>query len=193
MNDQCGLWMYLFAVYDTNGADVTAEMSDVFKYTALADNYYFEIDNSAGTLLANDVYVVGLAGMYINPLTGAPSSPAFNTQIPIIVMEKFKLIDTSIYGVMVDQYLEMADPYIQEYFFNGAAIIFTFVGVMFPALMSFGQAVMFFLVPPAWWGMAVFNMPISVGLISYWLTLLIGGGNLLTTVEAAEADMEPVE
>ena len=97
---------------DKTGADKTTELANVIKYVPAANNWHFTIDNSNGELKANDVYVIVLAGLYVDMSTGG-QSPIFNTQIPLILMEKLKLLDTSAYGVMVDQYLAMADPYIQ--------------------------------------------------------------------------------
>jgi hypothetical protein len=53
-------------------------------------------------------------------------------------MEKIKLLDTSAYGVMLDTYLEMADPIIKEHFFDGSAIIAVITMVFFPMLMTSG-------------------------------------------------------
>ena len=53
-------------------------MAGIIDYTANTDNWHFTIDNSAGTIVADDVYIVALAGMYVNPLDGT-TSPAFNT------------------------------------------------------------------------------------------------------------------
>ena len=63
--------------------------------------------------------------------------------------------------------------------------------IMFPAIMTAGNVAMFFLVPAAYWGMAVFNLPISIGLSSYWAMLFVGIGNMLTMVEGQ--DNTPVE
>jgi hypothetical protein len=49
---------------------------------------------------------------------------------------------------------------------------------------------MFFLVPAAYWGMAVFNLPISIVLSSYWAALFVGVNNALAMV--AGADNTPV-
>ena len=53
-------------------------------------------------------------------------------------MEKLKLLDTTAYTVMVDNYLAMADPFIQQHFFDGSAIMFLIVCVLFPSIMSAG-------------------------------------------------------
>lgn len=89
-------------------------------------------------------------------------------------MEKIKLLDTSAYGVLVDKYLAMADPFIEKHFFDGAAIFFIVNFIMFPGLMTAGNLAMLILVPPAYWGMAVFNVPITIGLSSYWGMLYVG-------------------
>ena len=167
---------------DKTGADKTTELANVIKYVPEANNWHFTIDNSNGELKANDVYVIVLAGLYVDMSTGS-QSPIFNTQIPLILMEKLKLLDTSAYGVMVDQYLAMADPYIQKHFFDGSAIFFIVFFMFFPGMMTAGNAAMFILIPAAYWGMAIFNVPISVLLVSYWAGLGIGIGNLLTMIE----------
>tara|TARA_B110000285_G_scaffold215211_1_gene261364 strand:+ start:416 stop:577 length:162 start_codon:yes stop_codon:yes gene_type:complete len=53
-------------------------------------------------------------------------------------MEKIKLLDTSAYGIMVDGYLEMADPFIKQHFFDGSAIFSLITLVFFPMLMTAG-------------------------------------------------------
>ena len=83
-------------------------------------------------------------------------------------MEKVELFDASTYIVMVDTYLDMADPYIQNHFFDAAtAFAIVFLG-FFPMLMSMGQLAMAAFLPPIYWGMAVFNVPISLALAAYW-------------------------
>lgn len=57
-------------VLDTAGADVTSAMANVIKYVPEANNWHFTIDNTNGELKADDAYVVVLAGLYINPMTG---------------------------------------------------------------------------------------------------------------------------
>ena len=65
-------------VLDSSGTDVTTAMAGIIDYTANSDNWHFTIDNSAGTLVADDVYIVALAGLYVNPLDGSTSA-TFNT------------------------------------------------------------------------------------------------------------------
>ena len=57
-------------VLDTEGNDVATDMAHVFKLTENADNWYVEIDNSGGDLVADQVYIIVLGGAYVNPLTG---------------------------------------------------------------------------------------------------------------------------
>ena len=78
VNNQCGIWAYQFVLIDSTGADVTTAMANAITYTAEADTWKFTIDNTNEDLVANDVYIVALAGLYINPTDGS-QSPAFNT------------------------------------------------------------------------------------------------------------------
>ena len=86
-------------------------MTNIITYTAEADNWKFTVDNTNQDLKDGENYVIVLAGLYVNPMDGS-KSPAFTTTIPLICMAKMKLIDTSAYGVMLDNYMAMADPYI---------------------------------------------------------------------------------
>lgn len=178
-------------VFDTTGTDVTTEFADIIKYVPEANNWHFEIDNSNGDLKVDEAYVVSLVGMYIDMTTGTQVGP-YNTQTPIVVMEKLKLLDTSAYGVMVDEYLVMADPYIQKHFFDGFAVFFIIFFVCYPGLMTAGNLFLLILIPAAYWGMAVFNIPITVLLASYWSGLVIGSGNLMAAIEA-QPEAEPLE
>ena len=49
---------------------MTTAMANAITYTAEADTWKFTIDNTNEDLVANDVYIVALAGLYINPLDG---------------------------------------------------------------------------------------------------------------------------
>jgi hypothetical protein len=46
-------------------------MASAISYTAEANTWKFTINNANDDLKANDVYVIALAGLYINPLDGS--------------------------------------------------------------------------------------------------------------------------
>lgn len=125
------------------------------------------VDNSNGDLVDGDVYIWALTATYYD---GYNTDLVYHTAtVPFIVMDKMTLpIDFTPYTERVDGYLDMIDPIITNHFFDIAAlIVFTF-GVFLPAMASGGQLALAAFLPPAYWGMIVFNGPITLTLAGYW-------------------------
>ena len=133
--------VYSFNVFNAAGEDVTTEMAGIFTFNAPAtfesgdDTTYWSVtvDNSDGTLVADDVYIWALTALYYY----APST-LYTTATPFVVMEKIELFDASPYTVMVDNYLDIVDPFIQNHFFDFLAINVLVFFCFFPGIMSMG-------------------------------------------------------
>jgi len=142
ISTECGNITYSFNVLDSTGADVTTAMADVFTFnspapfeTALAGSQYWSVtvNADADTFVAGEVYIFALTAFYVNSYT-----TLHTTATPFVVMEKVQLFDASAYVTIVDDYLAMADPIIQNHFFDGAALFAIVFFGFFPGIMSLG-------------------------------------------------------
>ena len=144
INNYCGMIIYSFNVFNMAGEDITAETDGIFIYnepatyeSALQGSTYWSVtvDNSADTLLPDEVYVWALTAMFYD---GVNEPTLYTTTTPFITMEKIQLFDASPYTSVVDGYLEMLDPILENHFFDFAAIFVIFFFGFIPGIMTAG-------------------------------------------------------
>ena len=78
------------------------------------------------------------------------------------------LIDVTPFVAILDQYLALADPYFQTYFYHIFVALFLVFGLALPAGVTTGQIIMAAFFWPMWAGMAPINAPLTFGGIIYF-------------------------
>jgi len=81
------------------------------------------------------MFVWALTALYFD---GTSAGELYTTTTPFAAMAKIELFDASPYTAVVDGYLDMLDPFLQNHFFDGLVVSAIIFGGLLPGIMTAG-------------------------------------------------------